>query len=230
MRKFIPWIVLLLAVAAAIAFREPLATWAGARWAGISGQAAEEAASGPLVASGAIEARDLAASAPAGGRIIAVHAGEGDLVAAGEVIATLDTTLLDAQIAEARGRAAVANAQVALLRAGPRAADLAVATAAIERAAAAAAATRVAADDARALVSAPGALDVSIARASAAVEVATEEVAATRPRRRPPTWSSSCGAASCSDWSRGADVSLPPEMGGGSRHVNAPAEQLAERG
>ncbi len=55
MRKFIPWIVLLLAVAAAIAFREPLATWAGARWAGISGQAAEEAASGPLVASGAIE-------------------------------------------------------------------------------------------------------------------------------------------------------------------------------
>lgn len=228
MRKFIPWIVLLLAVAAAIAFREPLATWAGARWAGISGQAAEEAASGPLVASGAIEARDLAASAPAGGRIIAVHAGEGDLVAAGEVIATLDTTLLDAQIAEARGRAAVANAQVALLRAGPRAADLAVATAAIERAAAAAAATRVAADDARALVSAPGALDVSIARAGAAVEVATEEVAA------------AAAAATATDleqqlWGRivqrleqGADVSLPPEMGGGSRHVNAPAEQLAE--
>lgn len=228
MRKFIPWIVLLLAVAAAIAFREPLATWAGARWAGISGQAAEAVASGPLVASGAIEARDLAAAAAAGGRVVAVHAREGDQVVAGEVIATLDTTLLDAQIAEARARAAVADAQVALLRAGPREADLAVAMAAVEQAAAAAAAARVAADDAGALVSAPGALDVSIARAGAAVEVATEEVAA------------AAAAATAADleqqlWGRivqrleqGADVSLPPELGGGSRHVDAPAEQLAE--
>lgn len=75
-------------------------------------------------ASGQIEATDVPVAAPVGGRLVERRVAEGDRVAAGAVVARLDTA--DAQLGLARSRAegAQADAQLRLLLAGPRPEDV----------------------------------------------------------------------------------------------------------
>lgn len=54
------------------------------------------------------------------GRVETVMVVGGDTVAAGEVIAMLETTLLEAQVAQAQAAVAAAQAQLAVAKAGPR--------------------------------------------------------------------------------------------------------------
>ncbi len=54
------------------------------------------------------------------GRVETVTAAEGDTVAAGEVLATLETTLLETQVAQAEAAVAAAQAQLPVVKAGPR--------------------------------------------------------------------------------------------------------------
>ena len=68
------------------------------------------------------------------GRVAEVKVEEGDQVRAGQVLARLDTTDLELQVAQARLSLATAEAQLAKTKAGPTAADLAAAQAGLESA------------------------------------------------------------------------------------------------
>ena len=180
-----------------------------------------------LTASGTIEAATLDIASPAAGRIAGLHVSEGQQVAAGDLIAEMDTTLLDAEIVQARAARAIAEAQLAQLKAGAREADLAVARAGVAQAEAARDAAKTAWEDALALVDAPNDLDVRIAGAAAAEQVAAAQVVGAQ------------AAATAADlqqalWGRivklleeGFDVTLPIP-GGGTRHVDAPANRLSD--
>ena len=106
-------------------------------------------ATGPLTASGTVEATTVTISPEVGGRASEVLAAEGDTVAAGDILVRLDAGLLDAQrgqaeaavatakagVAAAEAAIAAAQANVDLLVAGPSAAQLAVARRQVDQAA-----------------------------------------------------------------------------------------------
>lgn len=230
MKKLVPMILLLLLVAGAIIFRVQLLTFGRAAWsaggdlvAGIRNPTSETDTN--LVASGSVEARTLDIASPTGGRITGLHVIEGQAVAAGDLIAEMDTGLLDAQITEARAAVAIAQAQVALLKAGARETDLAVARAAAGQALAARDAAQTAQADAAALVDAPNDLDVKIAQAAAAVQVAGEQAAAAQAVATAADLEMQLWGRIVKSAEEGFDVPLPIP-GGGVTHVAAPAERL----
>ncbi len=181
-----------------------------------------------LVASGMIEAPTLAVGSPLGGRIRRLAVTEGQAVQSGDLIAELDSALLDAEISQVEANLAAAQAQVALLQAGARPADLDVAHAAIRQAEAAAAAAYVAWQDAVALLDAPSDLDVRIAGATAAVAVAEEQVRAAQAAAAAADLEMQLWGRTVKSLEEGFNVTLPPALGGGTRHVEAPAEKLGE--
>ena len=75
----------------------------------------------PWVASGVIRAKRVSIASELGGRIAAVPVREGAMVTQGAVVAELDPTLLEGQIAVARSGVSVAQAGLerALAGAGP---------------------------------------------------------------------------------------------------------------
>ena len=229
-RTAIVGVVLVLLAAVAIAFREPLWGWGcgvyqavtGARPAGPQ---ADVSAAAVLVASGAIEAHTILVGSPVAGRLVAVHVAEGDRVAAGAMIAELDTSLIDAQIAQAQAAAAGAAAQVALLQAGARPADIAVARAALKQAQAASAAAYNAWQDAQALVTAPGDLDVKIASASVAAPVAEAQLAAAQAGATAADLEQGLWERTVKLLEEGFDVPLP-YPGQPTVHVDARADQM----
>lgn len=80
-----------------------------------------ETASDGLTASGFIEAESVAVAPELGGRVLELLVEEGQAVDAGQVVAHLDSALLDAQIEIARAVVAIAEAELAQARAGARA-------------------------------------------------------------------------------------------------------------
>lgn len=78
----------------------------------------------PLALSGTIEGRDVEVGSLVGGRVAVVHVTEGDRVAAGQPIVTLETTLIDPQIAEQNGKVSEARAKLELLLRGARREDI----------------------------------------------------------------------------------------------------------
>ncbi len=85
---------------------------------------------GVLSASGTIEALTVNVNPELGGRIAAVNVAEGDRVQAGDVLIQFDTTLLEAQRAQAEAAVAAAEAAHAAAQAGQRAAQSAAEAAA----------------------------------------------------------------------------------------------------
>jgi membrane fusion protein YbhG len=73
-----------------------------------------------LVLSGAIEARDIEVGSLLGGRVVAVHADEGDHVGKGQALVTFETDMVDLQMDEQRARVEEANANLARVLRGPR--------------------------------------------------------------------------------------------------------------
>jgi multidrug resistance efflux pump len=73
-----------------------------------------------LVLSGAIEARDVEVGSLVGGRVVAVHADEGDQVTRGQPLVTFETDMLDLQLAEQQGRVAEVRANLTKALRGPR--------------------------------------------------------------------------------------------------------------
>lgn len=106
------------------------------------------ATSGPLTASGTIEATTITVSPEVAGKAAEVHVSEGDAVTAGEVLVSLDAGLLDAQrgqataavttaeagVAAAESAAVAAQANADLVTAGASAAQLAVAQGQVDQA------------------------------------------------------------------------------------------------
>jgi HlyD family secretion protein len=181
-----------------------------------------------LVASGTIEAPTLSAGSTLAGRITRLAVSEGQAVQAGDLIAELDTTLLDAEIEQAVVTKKVAQAQVALLEAGAREADLEIAGAAVRQAEAARDAAVIAWQDAQALIGAPSDLDVKIAAAEANLRAVEEQVKASQAAATAADLEMQLWGRTVKSLEDGFDVSLPPALGGGSRHVDAAPNKLGD--
>ncbi len=130
-------------------------------------------AEGPsdLVASGFIEAQEVLVTTAQGGRIAALHADEGDEVQDGQVLADLDTALLEAGIESAEADLRLAEAHLALVKSGARAETLDHALAQLEQARTAAEVARVSSQDAQAMAEDPQDLELALLAAQAQLEV-----------------------------------------------------------
>jgi HlyD family secretion protein len=125
------------------------------------GLGAEEAPAG-LFASGFIEADEASVTTELGGRVVALHADEGDEVAREQVLVALDDSLLLAQIEIAEADLAVAEASLAQVKAGVRPETLDYARAMVDQAEAAQQAALVGWEDAQTMLDNPQELDLAI--------------------------------------------------------------------
>ena len=96
--------------------------------------ARETDADGRLTASGTIEVEEVAIAPEQGGRVAELLVAVGDSVTAGQPLVRLDTTLLSGQLAQAQAQHAATQANYDMLAAGPTAAQLSAAEAAVRRA------------------------------------------------------------------------------------------------
>jgi HlyD family secretion protein len=96
--------------------------------------ARETDADGRLTASGTIEVEEVAIAPEQGGRVAELLVAVGDSVTAGQPLVRLDTTLLSGQLSQAQAQRAAAQANYDMLAAGPTAAQLSAAEAAVHRA------------------------------------------------------------------------------------------------
>ena len=127
--------------------------------------------------SGVIAAEEISLSSSHIGRIAALHVTEGSGVSKGQLLATLDTTLLEAQIAVAQARVAVAEAGLRQMEAGARAGVIAVSEAQLAQAQTAHRAALQTLADARAMRVNPQELKMQVAVAEIQVEAARQRVA-----------------------------------------------------
>jgi multidrug efflux pump subunit AcrA (membrane-fusion protein) len=130
-----------------------------------------------LRASGVIQAESVSIASEFGGRIVAMPAGEGDSVAAGDLLVQLDTTLLDAQIEAAQALVGAAEAGLAQAQAGVRPGQVAIAEAQLTQAQAGRDAAAQAISDTITLVENPQDILLQIAVTHAQAEAAEHRVA-----------------------------------------------------
>jgi HlyD family secretion protein len=129
-----------------------------------------------LLASGFIEADEAWVTTELGGRIVALHADEGEKVDEGDVLAELDDSFLLAQIEMAEAELAVAEAMLAQVKAGVREETLDHARALVKQAEVAQEAARTAWQDAQAMLDNPQDLELAIAAARAQLGVLDQQV------------------------------------------------------
>jgi multidrug resistance efflux pump len=136
-----------------------------------------EPASDELTASGFIEAEEIDIAPQLGGRVAELLVDEGDDVPAGAVLVRIDGTLLEAQVELARAAVAIAEAELAQVKAGARPDQIRKAEADLAQAEAAQDGAYQAWQDARAIRDNPQELGAEIVRARAEVEIAEAELA-----------------------------------------------------
>jgi multidrug efflux pump subunit AcrA (membrane-fusion protein) len=129
-----------------------------------------------LLASGFIEADEASVSTEMGGRIVALHADEGDEVAKGEVLVELDQSLLQAQIEMTGAEVDVAEAMLAQVKAGVRGETLDHAQSVVNQAKAMEEAARVAWKDAQAMLANPQDLELALIAARGQLAVLDQKV------------------------------------------------------
>lgn len=166
-------VVVVIAAAAGVYFATNPAIW---RQTLVQMELAQPEARG-LVASGFIEAEELQIAPELGGRVAELLVVEGDDVEAGQLLARLDGTLLDAQIESARARVELAEAELARVKAGARPEQVRQAEAALAQAEAARDGAYQGWQDAVTIRDNPQELDAQIARARAEVEAAEAALA-----------------------------------------------------
>lgn len=115
-----------------------------------SGFGCRHAPAGPTRATGYVEATEVRVAPEVGGRILAVDVAEGDHVAAGQVLARIDTADTELALRQVMAQRQQAQAQLALLLAGSRPEDVQQAAAQRQSALADAKAARVELDAANA--------------------------------------------------------------------------------
>jgi multidrug resistance efflux pump len=149
-------------------------------------QRAEAAnASRALSGSGTIEAEEVLITAEVGGRIKTLMVEEGQEVAAAQPLALLDTALLEAQLEQARAAVAVAEANLAQLKAGTRAEDIAAAQAQVDQAQALRDGAARAYENAQKILKNPQELDAQVVQAQAARDAARRALDLVRAGSRP---------------------------------------------
>jgi multidrug efflux pump subunit AcrA (membrane-fusion protein) len=178
MKRVVLMVVVVVAVVAVVAAGVYFAVNPAA-WRGMVARTklGENEETGWLVASGFIEAEEVAIAPELGGRVVELLAGEGDEVEAGQVLVRLDGTLLEAQIEAAQAAIDVAQAGQAQARAGARLEQIRQAEAALAKAQVARDGTYQAWQDAVAIRDNPQELDAQIALAKARVVAAEAALA-----------------------------------------------------
>lgn len=124
-----------------------------------------------LVASGFVEADEASVTTELGGRIVALHADEGDEVVGDQVLVELDDSLLQAQIEIVRAEVGAAEATLAQVKAGARQESLEHAQAMLDQAKAAQDAALVGWQDAQAMLENPQELELALTAARAQLAV-----------------------------------------------------------
>jgi len=147
------------------------------------GLLSEEEVSGQRTVSGFIEAEEISVAAETGGRIEQITVEEGNFVEAGQILVELDTDLLDAEVAQARAKIETARAQLAKVKAGVRAEEIAKAEAALVQAQANVEAARTRRQNAIMLRDNPQELDMQIDQARTALQLAEQRIAANIPQK-----------------------------------------------
>jgi len=130
MKSSVIWLVVfLIIVAVGVAVRQQLMSVVRSY---LKNEAPTQAASdGPLIASGFIEIDDILISSELPGRVQALYVEEGDPVTVGEVLAQLDTSLLDGQIRQAEAALHSAETELMAVTGGARPEEIAVGEAAV---------------------------------------------------------------------------------------------------
>src|SRR5262245_40352841 len=146
---------------------------------------ANAAGTGTLSGSGTIEAEDVLITSEISGRVQALLVDEGQEVTAGQTLAKLDPALLEAQRDQAAAAVAVAEANLALLKAGSRPEDVAAAHAAVDQARAARAGAVQAYQNALKALQNPRLLDAPVLQAPAARDSAQRALALVQAGSRP---------------------------------------------
>jgi len=136
----------------------------------------EKAPAYGLEASGTLEAQIVSVTSEIGGRVAEINAEEGDEVAAGQVVARLSTSLIDAEINKAEAALDMARAGVDLSRASAPPEAVAQAEALIRQAEVATEATWQVWEDAKAIREAPQQIDIEIAVARTQATLAQKQV------------------------------------------------------
>jgi multidrug resistance efflux pump len=136
-----------------------------------------EPASAGLTASGFIEAEEVDIAPQLGGRVAELFVEEGEDIDAGHLLARIDGTLLEAQIASAEAGVEIAQAQLAQVQAGARPQQIRQAEAGLAQSVAARDGARQAWRDAQALRDNPQELEAQITQARAAVASAQAQLA-----------------------------------------------------
>jgi multidrug resistance efflux pump len=148
-------------------------------------RSADAAGDGRLSASGTIEAEQVLVTAEISGRIRTLLADEGQEVVENAPLAQLDTALLEAQLEQARATVAVAEANLALLKAGARDEEIAAAQAARDQAQAARDGAERAYENAAQALEDPQELALQIAQAQASRDAAQAALRRLRAGARP---------------------------------------------
>ncbi len=118
-----------------------------------------------IESSGTLESRSVAVVAEVGGQIEEIKVSEGDVVAAGAVLVQLETTTQDVQLARARAAVDAAQAQLAVVKAGPRAEQVQQAQASLDRSNAARDGAELALKDIERMRANPQDIDAQLAQA-----------------------------------------------------------------
>jgi multidrug resistance efflux pump len=143
--------------------------------AALGGQAQAEGEPA-LVASGSIEGDTVSVVSEFGGRILALNPGEGDEVAAGEVLVQLDTSSLDAQKAQIDAGVAAARANLENIKAGSHPAEIMAAQAALRQVIAQRNAAEIAWKDLERILDQPQEIEAQIVEAKAALDLAETRI------------------------------------------------------
>lgn len=181
-------------------------------------------ASAPNRLAGIIESHTAVVAPETGGRLVEVLVEEGERVEPGQIVARLDDSLLQLQLAQAGADVAQAQARLAQLQAAVRPVDVAVAAARVKQAESALAASESALADAQLLRDTPQQAGIEIAAAEARLAEVSARARAARAQAEAADLKVQMWGAIVTDLRNGADAPLP---GGGVIHIDAPAEKLA---
>lgn len=136
----------------------------------------DEGEEGLLTASGTIQADEVRVASELGGRILEVRVEVGTGVQAGDELVVLDATPILAKLAEAEAAIVAAQADLAVVKAGPRSEEVAAARAALALAEAGRDGDLAAWENALGAIEDPQELDAQIAGARTSVELAAQGV------------------------------------------------------
>ncbi|MCS7286483.1 MAG: efflux RND transporter periplasmic adaptor subunit [Anaerolineae bacterium] len=178
---------------------------------------------------GTIEAKEVIVSSETGGRIKALHVKKGDRVNAGQLLVEMDTELLDLQIRQAEAALRLAQARLAILKAGPRAEDIRKAEAELAQAEAARDTARKVLEITRAMLANPQDLNAQIHALEGQIMVMEESLKAAHYRIQAAEAQESMFKETVPALERGIVVEIPLPGGGViTRTIETPRYQIDE--